>query len=171
MIRLVLNQNCAVTLLGGTGFIGHHLASSLLEAGADAERHPPRHHSDPRARHPVPYCRPPGPPRRSAARSRSLAPSVLIDMTAYRAGDIIGLLPALPPSLERLVVISSGDVYWTYGAFLGLTSGSPNGRAGRGGALRDRLYPYRDRAKAPMICIRVRQDPRRAGSACTRRRR
>jgi nucleoside-diphosphate-sugar epimerase len=138
-----------VTLLGGTGFIGHHLANSLLEAGADVSV---IHRGTTPTR--VPGLRCLTADRRDTAMLRNAlaiaAPSVLIDMTAYRAGDIIGLLPALPPSLERLVVISSGDVYWTYGAFLGLTSGlAPTVALGEEGPLRDRLYPYRDRAEGP----------------------
>jgi hypothetical protein len=54
------------------------------------------------------------------ARSTSLAPRIVIDMIAYRLEDIERLLAALSPSVERLVVISSGDVYASYG----ITSGS-----------------------------------------------
>jgi nucleoside-diphosphate-sugar epimerase len=76
------------------------------------------------------------------------APNVLIDMTAYDADDMVGLLRALPTSLERLVVISSGDVYWTYAGFLGLTSAAPPTAAlDESAPLRQQLYPYRARAK------------------------
>jgi hypothetical protein len=53
------------------------------------------------------------------------APAVVVDMTAYTEADVKGLLAALPASLVRLVIISSGDVYWTYGAFLGSTPSTP----------------------------------------------
>jgi nucleoside-diphosphate-sugar epimerase len=57
-------------------------------------------------------------------------------------------LAALPASLERLVVISSGDVYWTYGAFLGLSPAlPPTAPVDEEAPLRDQLYPYRAQAQ------------------------
>lgn len=71
-------------------------------------------------------------------------------MTAYTGGDVESLLAALPASSGRLVVISSGDVYWAYGAFLGLTPPRPVAAPmDERVPLRDRLYPYRDRAGGP----------------------
>jgi nucleoside-diphosphate-sugar epimerase len=75
------------------------------------------------------------------------APAVLIDMIAYTAADAERLLAALPSSLERLVVISSGDVYWTYGAFLGLDSANPPATPlDEDAPLRQARYPYRAQA-------------------------
>jgi nucleoside-diphosphate-sugar epimerase len=78
------------------------------------------------------------------------APNVLIDMTAYTGEDMERLVAAIPVSLERLVVVSSGDVYWTYAAFLGLSPARPPAAAlDEGASLREQLYPYRAEAKGP----------------------
>jgi nucleoside-diphosphate-sugar epimerase len=50
----------------------------------------------------------------------------------------------------RLVLISSGDVYWTYGAFLGLTRArSVPDPLDERASLREQLYPYRDQSSGP----------------------
>jgi len=135
-----------VTLLGGTGFIGQHVARWLVEADADVSI---IHRGSTRARVSGSRCLTADRQDSAALRDAlaSAAPSVLIDLTAYRAGDVTRLMPALPSSLERLILVSSGDVYWTYGAFLGLTSGAtPTVALGENSPLRGQLYPYRGRA-------------------------
>ncbi len=138
-----------VTLLGGTGFIGRHVTRWLLATGADVTViHRGR----------TAACVP-GVRTRQADRhdspvlTRELAaatPAVLIDMIAYTQGDMERLLEALPACLERLIVISSGDVYWTYEAFLGLDPASPPaGPLDEQARLRERLHPYRARAAGP----------------------
>ena len=136
-----------VTVLGGTGFIGHHVTRWLVEAGADVTA---IHRGHTPAR--VPGVRSLAADRRGASTLSSAlaaaAPNVLIDMTAYTGEDMERLLTALPASLERLVVISSGDVYWTYGAFLGLSPTlSPAAAVDEGASLREQLYPYRAQAQ------------------------
>jgi nucleoside-diphosphate-sugar epimerase len=135
-----------VTVLGGTGFIGLHVTRWLVEAGADVTAihrgHTPAQ---------VPGVRSLTADRHTAALSTALVaagPSVLIDMTAYTGEDMERLLAALPASLEHLVVISSGDVYWTYGAFLELSSALPPAAAlDEGAPLREQLFPYRAKAQ------------------------
>jgi nucleoside-diphosphate-sugar epimerase len=136
-----------VTVLGGTGFIGHHVTRWLVEAGADVTT---IHRGHTPAR--VLGVRSLAADRRGASTLSSAlaaaAPTVLIDMTAYTGEDMERLLAALPASLERLVVISSGDVYWTYGAFLGLSPTlPPAGAVDEGASLREQLYPYRAQAQ------------------------
>jgi len=138
-----------VAVLGGTGFIGHHVSRWLVEAGADVTTlhrgHTPRR---------VPGARSLAADRQHPASLTSAlaaaAPNVLIDMIAYTGEDMERLLAAIPVSLERLVVVSSGDVYWTYAAFLGLSPARPPAAAlGEGASLREHLYPYRAQAKGP----------------------
>jgi nucleoside-diphosphate-sugar epimerase len=60
------------------------------------------------------------------------------------------LLAALPPSVERLVVISSGDVYAAYGVFFdGRANSAHTIPSDERGALRPKLFPYRAQARGP----------------------
>ena len=138
-----------VAVLGGTGFIGHHVTRSLVEAGEDVTT---IHRGYTPVR--VPGVRSVTADRQSSATLASAltaaAPHVLIDMAAYTGEDMERLLTAVPASLERLLVISSGDVYWTYAAFLGLSSAlAPAAAVHEGAPLREQLYPYRAQAKGP----------------------
>ena len=138
-----------VALIGGTGFIGHYVTRWLVTACADVSvihrgRTPAR----------VPGARSVPADRKDAAALASAlaaaAPAVVVDMTPYTGDDVSGLLAALPASVARLVVISSEDVYWTYGAFLGLGPGRPVAAPlDELAPVRDRLYPYRARASGP----------------------
>lgn len=138
-----------VTLLGGTGFIGRHVAHRLVHAGADLTSvqrgytgtAPVTGKVLAADRHDVGALR---------TAFEKAAPAVLIDMIPYTAEDVESLLAALPGSLERLVVISSADVYWTYGAFLGHESGpSPSAPLDERAPLRRTRYPYRMNASGP----------------------
>jgi nucleoside-diphosphate-sugar epimerase len=138
-----------VAVVGGTGFIGHHLVRWLLDGGAEvAVIH--------RGRTPL---RVPGvqsliADRTDAAALRPAlaanAPAVVLDMTAYTQEDADILLESLPASAERLVVISSGDVYWNYEVFLGLAPlDTVTTSLDESAPVRARLYPYRGRASGP----------------------
>jgi nucleoside-diphosphate-sugar epimerase len=137
-----------VAVLGGSGFIGHHVTRWLVEAGASVTvihrgRTPVR----------VRSARVSTADRHDQADlSRALAaaaPKILVDMTAYSDRDMELVLAAAPASLERLVVISSGDVYWTYGAFLGQDQGrAPSRPPDETAPLREKLYPYRAQARS-----------------------
>ena len=159
-----------IAVVGGTGFIGRHVACQLVEAGAQVTtvargaiinavpdvRFLKADRNDP------------------AALARALAiaaPAVVIDMIAYQQGDIERLLNALPLSVERLVVISSGDVYASYGVFLGLSCGPPDAKAsGEQAPLRTQLFPYRRKAQGPddLLCFYEKILVERAATAWTR---
>ncbi len=77
-------------------------------------------------------------------------PEALIDMIAYTVTDVDVLLPALTQQLRHVTLISSGDVYQAYGAFLRLEPPpSSPGPAPEAGELRRSRYPYRSRALSP----------------------
>jgi nucleoside-diphosphate-sugar epimerase len=86
-------------------------------------------------------------PTALAAAIAEYMPEVLVDMLGYTERDATTLAGALPPRLGRLVVVSSGDVYATYGAFLGHEAPpATDGPMEEQGALRSHLYPYREQA-------------------------
>jgi nucleoside-diphosphate-sugar epimerase len=136
-------------VLGGTGFIGRHVVGRLLEAGAKVSTIQ-RGRTDAAA----PGARSLAADRADVAALRAAladaAPAVLVDMIAYTKEDAERLVQSLPPSLERLVVISSGDVYWSYGAFLGHEPAElPSHPLGEDAPLRATRYPYRATASGP----------------------
>ena len=138
-----------VALIGGTGFIGHHVARCLAAAGHDVTGiqrgfTPNR----------VPGVRALAADRHDAtaltAALAETAPALVVDMVAYTAADADALCAALPASVKRLIVISSGDVYRTYDAFRGLCDPVGGGESlSESGPLRERLFPYRSQASGP----------------------
>lgn len=136
-------------MLGGTGFIGRHVVHGLLEAGADVTTI-----QRGRTGSTAPAARGLVADRADAPALRAVladaAPAVLVDMIAYTAEDAERLVQSLPASLERLVVISSGDVYRSYGAFLGHEQAQPTQRPlDESAPLRATRYPYRATASGP----------------------
>jgi nucleoside-diphosphate-sugar epimerase len=137
-----------ILLLGGTGFIGSRVVEPLLRAGHEvAVVH--------RGQHPVPSGSVSLLADRRESGSLTVAlgtfnPEALIDLIAYTVADVDQVLPALPGQLHRLTLISSGDVYAAYGAFLGQEPPAPSaGPAPESGALRRGRYPYRNQAPFP----------------------
>ena len=140
-----------VAVLGGTGFIGHRLARRLAEIGA---RVTTIQRGTTAATDSTPGVATMVADRADASALRAAlamaAPAVLVDMIAYTAADAERLLAALPSSLERLVLISSGDVYWTYGAFLGHETEKPaSAPLDESAPVRRARHPYRTQAPGP----------------------
>lgn len=131
-----------VTILGGTGFIGTHVTQAIRTAGAEAasiargaRSGAPTFEAD---RTNVPEL------TRALA---AAAPAVVVDMIAYQQRDIEQLLSALPATVRRVVVISSGDVYAAYGRFLGHpTDDADLAESDESSPVRQVLFPYRTHA-------------------------
>jgi nucleoside-diphosphate-sugar epimerase len=137
-----------ILLLGGTGYIGSRVAEQFLSAGHQvAVVHRGRQSVPPGSVSLIVDRREPG---LLTAALAGFHPEALIDMIAYTVTDVDGVLPALPEQLRRVTLISSGDVYQAYGAFLGLEPPpSSPGPAAEGGLLRRSRYPYRGQARSP----------------------
>jgi nucleoside-diphosphate-sugar epimerase len=135
------------TVLGGTGFIGRHVIRLLAEMGAEVSViHRGRTPANTPGIRSLPADR--ESPTALSEVLTAARPDVLIDMIAYTGSDAERLAAILPASLRRLIVISSGDVYRSYGAFLGLEPGAlPHAPLDETAALRRCLHPYRAQAR------------------------
>ncbi|MDP4505082.1 NAD-dependent epimerase/dehydratase family protein [Nonomuraea turcica] len=129
-----------VLLLGGTWFLGRHVAERLVQRD-DAILL--AHRGSPRSSPAVPGEHLYGERRdlaRHAARIKEFAPDAVVDTCAFTAADVDAVLPVLPE--VPTVVLSSQDVYEAYTGLrcgrelspLPLTEDSP---------LRRDRYPYR----------------------------
>jgi nucleoside-diphosphate-sugar epimerase len=135
-----------VLVFGSTGFIGSQVVQLLVAGGHVVGALHRGRAAVPLGAHSIVADR--TAPATVAAVLAGFAPETVIDMVAYTEKDARLLLAALPRGVARLVVISSGDVYATYGAFLGLEAPPPQrGPTPETGALRAHRFPYR--AQAP----------------------
>ena len=141
-----------VLVIGGTGFIGPYVVRQLIGQGHDVavyhrgqtEAELPatvRHIRSPHAQFPVlefpeDICSPP--------------PHVVIHMTLMGEADAVAALQAFRGRIQRIVAISSGDVYLAYGRLTGLEPGPvETGLLTEDSPLRTVPYPYRKQASSP----------------------
>lgn len=135
-----------VLILGGTGFIGREIALAVARAG-----HPVTvfHRGHTPGDLPESVDRVFGDRRhldQHADQLRAAQPKVVVDVIAYTESDAATCVKAFGGVAERLVVISSQDVYRAYERFLGVGNGTlETVPYTEEAALRDHLYPYRDR--------------------------
>jgi nucleoside-diphosphate-sugar epimerase len=141
-----------VILVGGTGFLGPHVAASLLRMGHRVivfhrGEHEPalpfgvEHVHSPLAARPVTRF----PPELTA-----LACDVVVAMHAMGEADGRALADAFRGIARRVVALSSGDVYRAYGIVRGTEEGPPDpAPLSEGAPLRSRLYPYRGGPPGP----------------------
>jgi nucleoside-diphosphate-sugar epimerase len=133
-------------VVGGTGFVGGALVRRLLDDGHEVAAFHRGESSGGAA--PV-HIRG---DRKDLASHREeflrFAPHTVIDTIAYTEADALALAEVFGDIARRLVVLSSQDVYASYGRLLRLGSGSADRAASsEESALRTSLYPYRSRAK------------------------
>ena len=141
-----------VLIIGGTNFIGPHVVAALDRLGADITVyhrgiHEPdlpssvRHVHSPRAA--VPFLHFP-------SELTEPAPDVVLHMFPVGQDDARAAVARFAGIAQRLVAISSGDVYLAYGRLLGSEPGPTEPTPLKEtAALRERLYPYREGAAGP----------------------
>lgn len=151
-----------ILVIGGTGFIGPHVARRLSEWGHDVTIvHRGQHEADlPKA---VTHWHHPSlTPSRHAALAdlsvglRRLAPDLVLDMIPATEHDAKALMAAVRGITRRAVAISSMDVYRAYGRLHRREPGPPDPvPLTEDSPLRENLYPYRGET------LRAQDDPRR----------
>jgi nucleoside-diphosphate-sugar epimerase len=141
-----------VLIIGGTAFIGPHVVRSLVSGGHEVTifhrgEHEPelpdsvRHVHSASARFPV---------LDFPSELISGKPDVVLHMVAMGERDAQAVVQAFRGVAQRLVVLSSGDVYAAYGVLIGSETGfSQSTLLREDSALRNNLYPYRKMAKDP----------------------
>jgi nucleoside-diphosphate-sugar epimerase len=133
-----------VLVIGGTRFIGPHLVHRLTVEGHEvAIFHRGRTNTS----------RPPGVRALLGDRHRladhadelrRFGPDVVVDMIAFTEQDARSAVATFRGVAQRLVVVSSGDVYRAYGVFTRLEPGPPAPTPiTEDGSLRQVLFPYR----------------------------
>jgi nucleoside-diphosphate-sugar epimerase len=133
-----------ILLLGGTGFIGRHLLRQLLENGHEVAAF---HRGEREAALPEPVTHIQGHRKDLAKYARefdTFGPEVVVDLLAFSEHDAHSLIDTFRRRAQRLVCLSSMDVYRAYGCFrrLEATPSSPQLFA-EDAPLRTVLYPYR----------------------------
>lgn len=140
-----------ILIIGGTGFIGPYVARDLHHAGHEVTVfHRGQHES-----------RLPSEVRHIRSSDASMPvlkfPQVLlstdfdvvIHMIAMGEADARAAVQAFSGRAQRIVALSSGDVYAAYGRFTKLENGQREpGLLGEDSPLRKTLYPYRAHAKS-----------------------
>jgi nucleoside-diphosphate-sugar epimerase len=151
-----------VLIIGGTGFVGPHVATRLAGLGCGVcvfHRGRTEAGLDPAIRHL--HCPAGGLGNRSYFADfikdfHDLAPDVVLDMIPVTEDDARTVVRVFRGIAKRVVAISSQDVYRAYGVLSGTESnGMEPVPIPETGALRTKLFPYRLPEPRPV------KDPRR----------
>lgn len=141
-----------VLIIGGTNYIGPYVVAALDRLGAEITVyhrgiHEPvlpssvRHVHSPRAA--VPFLHFP-------SELTEPVPDVVLHMFPVGQDDTRAAVARFAGIVQRLVAISSGDVYLAYGRLIGSEPGPPEPTPLKEtAALRQRFYPYRGSAAGP----------------------
>src|SRR5215475_7438698 len=137
-----------VLIIGGTGFIGSYVLRRLLGEGHSVAVF---HRGQSGSALPREALRITGDRRRLAdygGEFDRVGPQVVLDMIPYVEEDARALMSIFRGKVERVVTLSSQDVYRAYGLFLRLEEGELEPTPyDEGAPLRTRLYPYRKTAQ------------------------
>jgi nucleoside-diphosphate-sugar epimerase len=137
-----------VLIVGGTGFIGSYVTRQLLERDCDVTVF----HRGTRLIDPALRVTEILGERHELFRFREVfrrvRPEVVVDMIAMCEADAQDLIETFTGIAQRLVVISSADVYRNYELLRGIEVAEPDFRPmSEDAPLRANLYPYRAAAK------------------------
>jgi nucleoside-diphosphate-sugar epimerase len=139
-----------ILVIGGTGFIGARVLRHLLNKGHELtvfHRGQTETSLPPTIQHV--YGDRSALPSFAAA-FRQFSPQVTLDVIPYSEQDALTLMQTLRGITERVVALSSQDVYRAYGLFTRLEDGLPESLPyDEDAPLRTRLYPYRALALGP----------------------
>jgi nucleoside-diphosphate-sugar epimerase len=138
-----------VLVVGGTAFIGPPTVRRLLAAGCEvALFHRGNKKETANESAPESIRRIVGDRKKlaeSADALRAFAPDVVLDMVLMTEPDAKALMDVFRGVAKRLVVLSSIDVYRSYGRLLGTEPGPPDPvPLFEDSPLREKLYPFRD---------------------------
>jgi nucleoside-diphosphate-sugar epimerase len=79
---------------------------------------------------------------------KRFAPRVVLDMSPATERDARDIMSTFKSVAQRVIAISSQDVYLAYGRLIGTEAGAPEpGPLTEDSPLRKKLYPYRDKAE------------------------
>ncbi len=138
-----------ILVVGGTGFVGGAVVRRLLERGDEVaafQRGEAHHDAGGAAAVHIRGDRKDLAAHREAF--RRFAPDVALDTIAYTEAEARAFAGVFGGIARRLVVLSSQDVYASYGRFLRLESGPADRRPStEDSPLRESRYPYRAMAK------------------------
>ncbi len=133
-----------ILIIGGTNFIGPFVVRHLVSMGHDVTLF---HRSKTKAKLPEKVHHIFG--ERSQfddfkSEFEKLSPDVVVDMICYTESDARILIKAFKGITQRVVTISSIDVYRAYGVVLGKESGFEEVPLTEDSAKRSSLYPFKD---------------------------
>lgn len=137
-----------ILLIGGTGFSGPHLVRRLSDMGHEIALF---HRGDTEVDLPNRVKVILGDRRRLmdfADQLKRFAPQVVLDMIPATEQEARSVMSTFKGIAQRIVAISSQDVYRAYGKLIGIESGPVEPvPLTEDSPLRRKLYPYRDRVK------------------------
>ena len=139
-----------VLIIGGTGFIGPHVVHGLVNSGHNVALF---HRGQTMAELPDSAIHIHGERQQLGdfvSEFQSFSPRVVLDMFAYTEQDARLAVQTFRGLAQRLVCVSSMDVYRAYGLFRGLETAAADPHPfDEEAPLRGALYPYRSLSKEP----------------------